>query len=243
MAETAKGSDSSSTSFVETTSALPHHYTGILSKTFSTSSTVRWILPARIRSANKNDIVFVGETFVQLREFLANGQLADATAKLDLGTQILAALVVSAKLQIVEVMDEIIKQERDQEQYTLDGHPIEDSHPPQLLVLSTSSNELIYVYARENFSGDARFVFAKRSLLRGVNLPLRQCRHMSVDSDSNSTSSRALAIASSSGYIAIFKLHTVANIKQQIDNWEPQKHDTFLPWAEVSGSLTQDFID
>ncbi|KAK5044497.1 hypothetical protein LTR84_010708 [Exophiala bonariae] len=232
MPDIGMGSGSSSTSSLETTSALSHQYTGILSRTFSTSSTVRWILPARVRSANKNDIVFVGETFVQLREFLPNGQLADATAKLDFGTQILAAQVVSAKLQIVEIMDEIIKQERDQEQYSLHGHPIDDSHPPQLLVLSTSSNELIYIYARENSSGDARFIFAKRSLLRGVNLPLRQCRHMAVDSDSNSTCSRALAIASSSGYIAIFKLHTVANIKRQIDDWDPQKHDTFLPWTE-----------
>jgi hypothetical protein len=166
---------------METTPSPPHHYTGLLSRTFSPSSTIRWILPARIRSTTKNDIVFVGETFVQLREFLDSGQLADATAKLDFGTQILAAQVISAKLQIVPIIDAILKQERDQEQYSIHGQPIEDSHPPQLLVLSTSSNELIYVYAREDSSGDARFVFAKRSLLRGVNLPVRQCRHMAVD--------------------------------------------------------------
>lgn len=165
----------------DTTPSLPHQYTGILSRTFSSSSTIRWILPARIRSTIKNDIVFVGETFVQLREFLDSGQLADATAKLDFGTQILAAQVISAKLEVVPIIDLILKRERDQEQYSLDGEPIEESHPPQLLVLSTSSNELIYVYARENSSGDARFVFAKKSLLRGVNLPLRQCRHMAVD--------------------------------------------------------------
>lgn len=118
---------------------------------------------------------------MQLREFLDSGQLADATAKLDFGTQILAAQVISAKLEVVPIIDLILKRERDQEQYSLDGEPIEESHPPQLLVLSTSSNELIYVYATENSSGDARFVFAKKSLLRGVNLPLRQCRHMAVD--------------------------------------------------------------
>ncbi|KEF57539.1 uncharacterized protein A1O9_05456 [Exophiala aquamarina CBS 119918] len=212
---------------MDSTPSLPHHYTGILSRTFSSSSTIRWVLPARIRSSTKNDVVFVGETFVQLREFLDSGQLADATAKLDFGTQILAAQVISAKLEVVPIIDAILKQERDQEQYSIHGRPIEDSHPPQLLVLSTSSNELIYVYAKEDSSGDARFVFAKKSLLRGMNLPMRQCRHMAVDHDS-----RALAIASSSGYIAIFKLHTVADIKSQADHWDPQKQSSFLPWTE-----------
>lgn len=181
MASGVEASGAPRVSSQDTTPSLPHQYTGILSSTFSSSSTIRWIIPARIRSTSKNDIVFVGETFVQLREFLDSGQLADATAKLDFGTQILAAQVISAKLQVVPIIDLILKRERDQEQYSLDGQPIEEFHPPQLLVLSTSSNELIYVYARENSSGDARFVFAKKSLLRGVNLPLRQCRHMAVD--------------------------------------------------------------
>lgn len=166
---------------METTPSPPHHRTGLLSRTFSSSSTIRWILPARIRSSTKNDVVFVGETFVQLREFLNSGQLADATAKLDFGTQILAARVISAKVEIVPTIDAILKQERDQEQYSIHGRPVEDSHPPQLLVLSTFSNELIYIYAKEDSSGDARFVFAKKSLLRGMTLPIRQCRHMAVD--------------------------------------------------------------
>jgi len=166
---------------METTPTPPHHWTGILSRTFSSSSTIRWIVPARIRSSSKNDIVFVGETFVQLREFLDSGQLADATAKLDFGTEILAAQVISAKVQIVSTIHAILKQERDQEQYSIHGQPVEASHPPQILVLSTSSNELIYVYAKEDSSGDAKFVFAKKSLLRSINLPIRQCRHMAVD--------------------------------------------------------------
>jgi hypothetical protein len=159
----------------------PQEPYGILSRTLSPSSTIRWIIPARLRSSAKNDVVFVGETFVQLREFLVSGQLADATSKLDLGTQILAAKVISATTSIVPVVDAILKQERDHEQFSIRGRPIDNTHPAQILVLSTSGNELIYIYAKEDNSGGARLVFARRSLLRGVSLPERQCRYMAVD--------------------------------------------------------------
>lgn len=154
---------------------------GILSRTFSSSHIIRWILPGRIRSPQKNDVVFVGETFVQLREFLGNGQLADATAKLDFGTQILSAKIISAQIKIVPVVDALLSYGRDQEQYIIQGRPVHDDHPPQILVLSTFDNELIYLYAKDDSAGDTKFLFAKRPLYPGLVLPDRQCRHMAVD--------------------------------------------------------------
>lgn len=154
---------------------------GILSRTFSSSHVIRWILPARIRSPFKNDVVFVGETFVQLREFLDNGQLADATAKLDFGTQILAAKILSARIEVVPVVDAILSYGRDQERYIIDGRPVEETQPPQILVLCTVDNEMIYLYAKDDPVGDTKFFFAKRSLYPGLVLPDRQCRHMAVD--------------------------------------------------------------
>lgn len=156
---------------------------GILSRTFSSSQVIRWILPARIRSPFKNDVVFVGETFVQLREFLDNGQLADATAKLDFGTQILAAKVISARVEIVPIVDAILSYGRDQERYMIDGRPVKETDPPQILVLCTFDNEMIYLYAKDGPSGDTKFFFAKRSLYPGLVLPDRQCQHMAVDQE------------------------------------------------------------
>jgi hypothetical protein len=127
-------------------------------------------------------VIFVGATFVQLHEFLDTGQLVNTTAKLDFGTQITDAKVISAEIKVVPVVDAILKQERDQEWYSIRGEPVNHKQPPQILVLVTLDNDLIYVYAREDPNGDVRFVFAKRSLLRGVGLPSSQCRYLAVDS-------------------------------------------------------------
>ena len=154
---------------------------GILSRTLHSSSSIRWILPARIRSPSKNDVVFVGQTFVQLREFQDSGQLVDTTAKLDFGTSITDAKVISAELKSVPIMDAILKQERDQEQFNIRGKPVGEGEPPQLVVLITRENDLIYLYARENSFGDVRLVFAKRPFLRGVDLPSSECRDITID--------------------------------------------------------------
>lgn len=154
---------------------------GVLSRTLNSSSSIRWILPARIRSPSKNDVVFVGSTFVQLHEFQDTGQLVNTTAKLDFGTQITDAKVISAELKMVPMVDAILKQERDQEQYTIRGSPVSRTQPPQMLVLATVDNELIYVYAREDLATDVKLVFAKRPYLRGAGLPRSQCRYLAVD--------------------------------------------------------------
>lgn len=155
---------------------------GILSRTLNSSSSIRWILPAKIRSPAKEDVVFVGSTFVQLHEFQESGQLVNTTAKLDFGTQITDAKVISAELEVVPIVDAILKQERDQERYTVRGEQVQDTQPPQILVIITVDNDLIYVYAREYANGDVKLVFARRELLRGAGLPSSQCRYIAVES-------------------------------------------------------------
>lgn len=222
-----------------------HERVGILSRTLNSSSSIRWILPARIRSPSRNDVVFVGNTFIQLHEFHDGGQLVDTTAKLDFGTTITDAKVISADLKTVPVIDAILKQERDLEQFSIRGQPVSDGQPPQLLVLVTRDNELIYIYAREDSVGDVRLVFAKRPYLRGADLPGSECRHIAVDPEyvlavmnfdmaSNTWyRSRALAVASPSGYFGVFKLRCVDEIKSQIDGWNPQDYTSFRPAEEV----------
>ncbi|EXJ61470.1 uncharacterized protein A1O5_11786 [Cladophialophora psammophila CBS 110553] len=200
---------------------------GILSRTLSSSSSIRWILPARIRSPSDNDVVFVGPTFVQLHEFKDSGQLEVVTAKLDFGTTITDAKIISAELKSVPIVDAILKQERDQEQFSIRGQPVSDTLPPQILVLITKDNELIYVYARKDAGGEVRLVFAKRPFLGGVDLPSRQCRDIAVDPES-----RALAVASPSGYLGVFKLHHVDEIKSEIDAWDPIDPASFRPSEE-----------
>ncbi|KAK5033709.1 hypothetical protein LTR13_006761 [Exophiala sideris] len=205
---------------------------GILSRSLNSSSSIRWILPAKIRSPVNEDVVFVGATFVQLHEFQETGQLVNTTAKLDFGTQITDAKVISADVEVVPIVDAILKQERDQERFTVRGEPVQHTQPPQILVIITVDNDLIYVYAREYDDSDVKLVFAKRPLLRGAGLPSSECRYIAVESQS-----RALAVASPSGYFGVFKLRPVDEIKSEIDSWDPLKHGSFRPSEEVDGDI------
>ncbi|KIW15567.1 hypothetical protein PV08_05615 [Exophiala spinifera] len=200
---------------------------GILSRTLNSTSCIRWILPARIRSPSKEDVVFVGATFIQLYEFIETGQLVNTTAKLDIGTQITDAKVISADVEVIPILDAILKQERDQENYSIGGQPINHGDPAQILVIVTVDNELIFACAREDNSGDVRFVFAKRPFLRGAGLPSSQCRYVAVE-----PKSRALAVASPSGYVGIFKLRKVDHIQREIEKWNPLEHGSFRPSDE-----------
>lgn len=160
----------------------PEDRTGLLSLTLAPSSVIRWILPAKIRSQRKHDVVFIGSTYIQLREFHNSGQLSDATAKLDVGTQILNAKVISAKVEMVPTIDAILDQEKDEERYIVKGRPCSDDQPPQIVVLTTGTCELIYVYARTTSDGkNVEFVFARRALLGDVSLPESHFRHMAID--------------------------------------------------------------
>ena len=161
----------------------PQERVGILSRTLSSGSSIQWILSARIRCPTKNDVVFVGSTYIQLHEYLNNGPLVVATAKLDFGVQITDAKVISAASTIATVPSQIKRQDWDDEEFTIRGEPVAKGQPPQILVVSTLDNELIYVYAREDSAGNVRLVFAKRSLLRGAGLPEGQCRLVAVDSE------------------------------------------------------------
>jgi hypothetical protein len=153
---------------------------GILSQVLHPSPTIRLILPARIRCEAQNDVVFVGENFVQLREFLPTGQLADVTAKVDLGSQILSAKVISSKGHHESAVDQIIKQELDGEYCDANGSDQVD-FPPQLLVVSTAACNVVFLFARNRAAGSVEFVFAKRKLLADVQVEEQYAKHVAVD--------------------------------------------------------------
>lgn len=146
----------------------PHGQTipvGIVSQTLAPSPTVRWILPARIRSRLHNDVVFVGENFVQLREFHYDGPLADVTARINLGSQILAAKVISADTEPIPFLEQVLDQQQETERYIIRGQAIDDSLPPQILVATVASGHIIFLYAKEFSVGDVRFVYGRRAFL------------------------------------------------------------------------------
>jgi hypothetical protein len=212
---------------------------GVVSQTIATSSVVKWILPARIRSPAKNDVVFVGETSIQLREFVTSGSmhLSEVTGRLDFQTSILEAKVLSAKLEAIPILEAIKHQTGASERFTFGGQPIAEDHPAQILVLSTSTSHLVFVYAKQCYNGDTRFVYAKRHIMGDYFPATRLCRHLAVDPES-----RALAAAPSIGHFSLLSMRSITEIKQQIDGWRPSNPSSFRPWHEQRMAQVDGFI-
>lgn len=223
---------------------MPPQTEGFLSRTLSSSPCIRWIIPARIRSPSRNDLAFVGETSVHLREFISTGEphLAEAICKLDIRDTILAANVISSKVETVPTLEQTLHQTVEDEKFTVNGRAVSEDEPPQVLVLSTASSELVFLYVHQSYEGPPRFVYAKRSLLAGLDLEQQLGIHLAKDQES-----RALAVAPSSGHFTICALRPIDEIKSEINSWRPNS-EGFRPWSEqrfvqVDGAiLRMDFL-
>lgn len=148
---------------------------GVLSRTIVPSTTIRWILPGRIRHRDHNDVIFIGGSFVQLREFLPTRHLADTPAWLDMGCRILAAKVISY-VDSTPFIDQVVKQkERDHDKS-------KSASPPQILVLALDFGEIAFVYAEDVVPNHVRFRVARKKLPADVSSMGQFGRHLAVDS-------------------------------------------------------------
>ena len=134
---------------------------GILSQTLVPSPSVRWILPGRLRSPIHNDVVFVGDNFIQLREFHYNGPLADVTAKINVGYHILSAKILSADTVPVPFLEQVKEQNMEDERFVINGKPVGNDMPPQILLVTVSTGHLLFLYAKTVSPGDVRFQCGK----------------------------------------------------------------------------------
>ncbi|KAJ6144357.1 hypothetical protein N7470_008252 [Penicillium chermesinum] len=73
---------------------------GLFSQTILPSPLIKWILPARIRNKDHNDVVLVSERRVQIKEAVADGYLKDVAEKTDFGGPIVAAKVLNVAKQL-----------------------------------------------------------------------------------------------------------------------------------------------
>lgn len=149
---------------------------GLLTQTVISSPTVQWILPARLRGQRFNDVVFVGERHIQIKEIVPGLHLEDAVVKSDFDANIMAADVVSVSAKVPW-----------EEQMRLGGgNPHTTYNPgahgasaPQIMVLTLSSRDMVFLYhAGED---DDRFVQFCRPLPSEINPSESFGRHICVD--------------------------------------------------------------
>lgn len=128
---------------------------GVLTKTVIRSSVCIWLLHARLRLGGNNDLVQVGEDFIEVSQVGAEGQLERVATKTDFDCRIRAAKVFSIDPEHSEE-DLLIKRED-----TAFGGK-EPQAPPDLLVLALDSQDLVFIYLQE--CDDGKFCFVQQSL-------------------------------------------------------------------------------
>lgn len=198
--------------------------TGLLSRTIVQSPNIQWVVPAHIRHPDKNDVVFVGNNFIQIKELVSNGDLRhldEVITKADFDSNIVGAKAISARPEIG--LDDHIRlgaQSQDEDLVMTEGSP-EQLLPPHILVLVLSSKELLFTYAAESPRGDLEFTHSRRPLPADVSSLEEYGRHICVDprsvlylvlEETNdvpltlSYRSRAMAISAARRFLGVFSI-------------------------------------
>ena len=149
--------------------------TGILTRTLVPSSVIRLILPARIRHKDKNDVVFIRDNSIEIKEFIVDeDRLQDVTWKGDFGGTIRTAKVIGMPRKAVPRaiptgIDAIIKQAGEEDSpepmETDEVQPLEV--PPQILVMvlqSDNKDTLIFLFATQDRSTQTQFLCHRQEL-------------------------------------------------------------------------------
>ncbi|KKY23613.1 putative mitochondrial translation initiation factor if [Phaeomoniella chlamydospora] len=190
---------------------------GILSRTLIRSPSIHTILPGKIRTRHQNDVIFVGDNFIQVLELGRNGYLEDTAVKTDFGSKILAANVIGlSENEVEEFADSVVKQEHDSTDGCMDWTKDRACEvPPQLLVLVLESQQVLFIYCRDNSEGSVDFYIRTRALPRELSSLPQYGQHLAVDPQS-----RAIAIAAPFGHVGIMSLKSADALTQESQSGE-----------------------
>ncbi|KAI9789194.1 MAG: hypothetical protein M1816_006328 [Peltula sp. TS41687] len=213
---------------------------GVLTRTVMESPIIRWIIPARIRHEDKNDVVFIGDKLILIREVQSDGSLKDVASRRlsDARIQHARAFGVprgperSFSYPTTKVKDEDEEAMPTSHSNPFSPHQSEVSKqhgkaqmtvPPQILVLSLDTGSLLFVFAYECADGTVQFTASSRPLHRSLSELEEPGKRMAVD-----PKSQALAVAALERAFVLYALHPMPTFKDTI---------------ETQGSLKQKGLD
>ena len=186
---------------------------GILSKTVFSSPYVKFILPANIRQSRLNDVVFIGEDAVHLKEVRANGTIHDIASKSDFKGRILAARVFGSPRKVevkAEQRTPMKKKDVHAQRRSTVGQEA-DVLPPEVLVLALDSRVLMFLWAQQSPLGSVSFHH------RTIRLPAGTCRFdqpgsfIAID-----PKCRAIAVAASEGQFIMYKTKSLESWREDV---------------------------
>lgn len=149
---------------------------GIFTQTVLPSPVIQWILPARLRSKHYNDVVFVGQQRIQIKEAAPGGYLEDVTEKSDFSGSIIQAKVLNVSTHLPWE-----SQLRTSDVAATKGvdPALLDDLPPQILVATLDLKQILFLCCSP--SAKDAFITFRRPLPVNVSLPEKFGRHVAVD--------------------------------------------------------------
>ena len=158
--------------------------TGVLTRRLVQSPVVKLIVPARIRHKDKNDVLFISEDFIEIKELLRDGHLQDVIGRADFGSKIRSARAIGEArkpgvLPEPTGIDAIVKMEK-VEPADVKDNPMH-TLPPQILVLTLESNTLVFLFADHRPTNQYRFVSYSRPLAEHVQHTKRPGKLIAID--------------------------------------------------------------
>ncbi|KAF2259003.1 hypothetical protein CC78DRAFT_86710 [Lojkania enalia] len=202
---------------------------GILSKTVFDSPFVQFILPANIRHKNQNDVVFVGEYSVHLKEVCAYGHLRHVATKADFKGRILAAGVFgeTRKAEANTEHGTLFKRTavHAKRRSTMDDEA--DALPPKVVVLTLDTRTLMFLWAESNRTGNTRFRQKTIRLPSGNSRYERLGSHLAVD-----PKCRAIAVAAHEGGFMLYKTKSIDKWREEVRSGGdavPVEDERFIP--------------
>jgi len=181
---------------------------GLLNKTLSLSPAVRWALPARIRHKDKDDLVVVGDDFIQIHQIETDGRLTHVATKSDFD-----CLIFSAKVFGDPLDDKDGKPDNDSNHDIKPEHHEMDNQssrattmlPPQCLVLTLQNQHMVFMFASEDSEGSINFNMCSYVPLPSWPSPTkRPGKHLAID-----PKSRAIAVAAPEGKVILYSAQPI----------------------------------
>jgi hypothetical protein len=191
---------------------------GVLTKTIVRTPVIKFILHACIRHQDLNDVVFVGEDFIHVKQVKHNGHLEHIATKDNFGCHIAAAKTFSLDHNPPSDGDEFIKQEPATSQC---GNAKSDL-PQQFVVLTLASDDMVFLYLKRQDDGSYEFAHQACPMPSFKNPIHRVGHHLAVD-----PASRALAVAACENEIVIHSAKPTDHIRRELEEDHPD-------WCPVS---------
>ncbi|TLD17718.1 uncharacterized protein PgNI_01860 [Pyricularia grisea] len=167
---------------------------GIFTRTVVESPVVRHVLPCRLRCADRADVAFVGDYFVEIREYrMEDGQLHDVIRRDDFDERIRKAVVIGDLPDSLGLPANKRAAEEDVDMLNSSSQSTQtDSRKellaPQMLLVLLENCKCIFMVLRTNSDGSFEFVTSECSI---------------PPEASNSSFGHQLAVDPSSRYIAL----------------------------------------